>query len=155
MRHAHGSIGAFAALACLAAPSAWAQRVSPATQDFQNPIALAYYDGRLLVANSLSDSVSKVTFAGHWITREPAKLHSPQGLAVDQSGNLYVANGAGGTLADVVKLSVYLPDLGHFAKVNEIMATYFREPYPARAALGVASLPRGARVEVECVLMLG
>ena len=57
-------------------------------------------------------------------------------------------------LADVAKLTVYLTDLGHFAKVNEIMATYFREPYPARAALGVASLPRGARVEVECVLSL-
>ena len=66
-----------------------------------------------------------------------------------------IATAAGGSLADVVKLSVFLTDLGHFAKVNEIMATYFREPYPARAALGVASLPRGARVEVECVLMLG
>lgn len=66
-----------------------------------------------------------------------------------------IATAAGGTLADVVKLSVFLTDLGHFAKVNEIMATYFREPYPARAALGVVSLPRGARVEVECVLMLG
>jgi len=66
-----------------------------------------------------------------------------------------IATAAGGSLADVVKLSVFLTDLGHFAKVNEIMATYFSEPYPARAALGVASLPRGARVEVECVLMLG
>jgi len=66
-----------------------------------------------------------------------------------------IAQAAGGTLADVVKLSVFLTDLAHFAKVNEIMATYFREPYPARAALGVASLPRGARVEVECVLSLG
>lgn len=66
-----------------------------------------------------------------------------------------IAHAAGGSLADVVKLSVFLTDLGHFAKVNEIMATYFREPYPARAALGVASLPRGARVEVECVLSLG
>ena len=66
-----------------------------------------------------------------------------------------IAHAAGGSLADVVKLSVFLTDLAHFAKVNEIMATYFREPYPARAALGVASLPRGARVEVECVLSLG
>jgi reactive intermediate/imine deaminase len=66
-----------------------------------------------------------------------------------------IALAAGGSLADVVKLSVFLTDLGHFAKVNEIMATYFHEPYPARAALGVASLPRGARVEVECVLSLG
>jgi reactive intermediate/imine deaminase len=66
-----------------------------------------------------------------------------------------IAQAAGGSLADVVKLSVFLTDLGHFAKFNEIMATYFGEPYPARAALGVASLPRGARVEVECVLSLG
>jgi reactive intermediate/imine deaminase len=66
-----------------------------------------------------------------------------------------IAQAAGGSLADVVKLSVFLTDLAHFAKVNEIMATYFREPYPARAALGVAALPRGARFEVECVLSLG
>ncbi len=54
----------------------------------------------------------------------------------------------------MVKLSVFLTDLTHFAKVNEIMATYFSEPYPARAAVGVAALPRGARVEMECVLSL-
>jgi reactive intermediate/imine deaminase len=63
-----------------------------------------------------------------------------------------IATAAGGSLANVVKLSVFLTDLGHFAKVNEIMATYFREPYPARAAVGVAALPRGARVEMECIL---
>ena len=65
-----------------------------------------------------------------------------------------VAAAAGGSLADAVKVTVFLTDLGHFAKVNEIMATYCREPYPARAAVGVAQLPRGARVEVECVLSL-
>lgn len=65
-----------------------------------------------------------------------------------------VAAAAGGSLADVVKLTVFLTDLGHFPKVNEIMARYFREPYPARAAIGVAALPRGARVEMECILAL-
>jgi len=65
-----------------------------------------------------------------------------------------VAEAAGGSLADAVKVTVFLTDLGHFAKVNEIMATYCSEPYPARAAVGVAQLPRGARVEVECVLSL-
>jgi reactive intermediate/imine deaminase len=65
-----------------------------------------------------------------------------------------VAEAAGGTLANTVKLNVFLTDLGQFAKVNEIMATYFTAPYPARAAVGVASLPRGARVEMECVLSL-
>ena len=65
-----------------------------------------------------------------------------------------IAEAAGGTLANAVKLSVFLTDMTHFAKVNEIMATYFPMPYPARAAVGVASLPRGARVEMECILSL-
>jgi reactive intermediate/imine deaminase len=66
-----------------------------------------------------------------------------------------VAEAAGGSLANAVKVTVFLTDLSHFAKVNDIMATYFHEPYPARAAIGVAQLPRGARVEIECVLYLG
>jgi reactive intermediate/imine deaminase len=66
-----------------------------------------------------------------------------------------VAAAAGGSLDDCVKVNVYLTDLGHFAKVNEIMATYFHEPYPARAAIGVASLPRNALVEVDAVMHLG
>jgi reactive intermediate/imine deaminase len=65
-----------------------------------------------------------------------------------------VAAAAGGTLDNAVKVTVYLTDLAHFARVNEIMATYFTRPYPARAAVGVAALPRGARVEMECVLSL-
>ena len=66
-----------------------------------------------------------------------------------------VAEAAGGTLAQAVKVNIYLTDLGHFAKVNEIMAQYFPQPYPARAAVGVAQLPRGARIEAECILHLG
>ncbi len=62
---------------------------------------------------------------------------------------------SGGTLADVVKLNVFLTDLGHFAQVNEIMAQYFHEPYPARAAVGVASLPRGALVEADAIMVIG
>ena len=65
-----------------------------------------------------------------------------------------VAEAAGGTLADVVKLNVYLIDLGNFAKVNEAMATYFTEPFPARAAVGVSALPRGALVEADGVMVL-
>ena len=65
-----------------------------------------------------------------------------------------VAVAAGGSLDDAVKVNVFLTDLANFARVNEIMATYFRQPYPARAAVGVAALPRGARVEVECILQL-
>lgn len=65
-----------------------------------------------------------------------------------------VADAAGSSLDDVVKLNVYLTDLGNFALVNEIMAGYFRVPYPARAAVGVASLPRGALVEMDGVLCM-
>ena len=63
-----------------------------------------------------------------------------------------VATAAGASLDDCVKLNVYLTDLGHFALVNEVMATYFSQPYPARAALGVAALPRGAAVEMDAIL---
>lgn len=65
-----------------------------------------------------------------------------------------VAAAAGGSLDHVVKLTVYLTDLAHFARVNEIMAGYFNRPYPARAALGVASLPRGALVEMDAIMHL-
>jgi len=65
-----------------------------------------------------------------------------------------VAQAAGGSLDDVVKLNVYLTDLGNFALVNEIMATCFQPPYPARAAVGVAALPRGAQVEMDAVMEL-
>lgn len=66
-----------------------------------------------------------------------------------------VAEAAGGSLADAVKLTIYLTDLGNFAKVNEVMARYFAEPYPARAAVGVKELPKGAVVEADAVLVLG
>jgi reactive intermediate/imine deaminase len=66
-----------------------------------------------------------------------------------------IAEAAGGSLGDTVKLGVFLTDMTHFPKVNEIMATYFSTPYPARAAVGVAALPRGARIEMECILSLG
>ena len=65
-----------------------------------------------------------------------------------------VAEAAGGSLADIVKLNVYLTDLGNFAKVNEAMATYFSESFPARAAVGVAALPRGGLVEADGVMVL-
>jgi reactive intermediate/imine deaminase len=65
-----------------------------------------------------------------------------------------VAAASGGTLGDIVKLNVYLIDLANFQKVNEIMASYFEAPYPARAAVGVAALPRGALVEMDAVMVL-
>ena len=65
-----------------------------------------------------------------------------------------VCEAAGGSLNDLVKVNVFLIDLGNFGRVNEIMATYLDQPYPARAAVGVASLPRGATVEIEGVMVL-
>ena len=66
-----------------------------------------------------------------------------------------VTEAAGGSLADAVKLTIYLTDLSNFAKVNEVMARYFSEPYPARAAVGVRELPKGAVVEADAILVLG
>lgn len=65
-----------------------------------------------------------------------------------------VATASGGSLGDIVKLNVYLTDLVNFERVNEIMAGYFSSPYPARAAIGVAALPRGALVEMDAVMVL-
>ena len=65
-----------------------------------------------------------------------------------------VAKAAGGGLQDVVKLNVFLTDLKNFPQVNEVMAQYFTEPYPARAAVGVSALPRGAQVEMDAVMVL-
>ena len=66
-----------------------------------------------------------------------------------------VAEAAGGSLNDVIKLNIFLTDLRHFPSVNRIMAEYFQEPYPARAAIGVAALPKEAGVEMDAVLVLG
>lgn len=66
-----------------------------------------------------------------------------------------VARAAGGELSDIVKLNIFLTDLSHFALVNEIMAKYFAQPYPARAAVGVASLPKDAQVEMDAIMVVG
>ena len=65
-----------------------------------------------------------------------------------------VAAAAGGSLANAVRVTIYLTDLAHFGKVNEAMVSYFPAPYPARAAVGVASLPRGALVEADAILVI-
>jgi reactive intermediate/imine deaminase len=65
-----------------------------------------------------------------------------------------VCEASGGSLQDIVKLNIFLTDLGNFATVNEVMATYFQQPYPARAAVGVAALPKGAEVEMDGILIL-
>ena len=66
-----------------------------------------------------------------------------------------VAEAAGGGLRDIVKLNIFLTDLSYFAQVNQIMAEYFQEPFPARAAVGVAALPKGSQVEMDAIMVLG
>jgi reactive intermediate/imine deaminase len=94
------------------------------------------------------------------IPLDPATMQLVSGDIDSQTRRVFenlkaVAEAAGGSLAQAVKLTIFLTDLGHFARVNEIMAGYFAKPYPARSTVGVAQLPRGAQVEIECVLHLG
>lgn len=92
------------------------------------------------------------------IPLDPATMQLVEGFeaqAVQVFENLQaVAEAAGGSLADMVKLNIYLTDLGNFATVNEVMSRYFQQPYPARAAIGISSLPRGALVEMDGVLVI-
>ena len=90
---------------------------------------------------------------------DPASMQLAEGVEA-QTHRVFrnlaaVADAAGLSLDHAVRMTVYLTDLAHFARVNEIMAQYVREPFPARAAVGVASLPRGALVEVDAVLHAG
>lgn len=94
------------------------------------------------------------------IPLDPASMELVEGDIETQIRRVFdnlsaVARAAGGSLADVVKLNVFLVDLAHFPIVNQVMADYFDEPYPARAAIGVAALPKGAQVEMDAVLALG
>lgn len=93
------------------------------------------------------------------IPLDPQKMELVEGFeaqAVQVFDNLKaVAEAAGGSLQDLVKLNIFLTDLSNFATVNDVMSRYFAQPYPARAAIGVAALPRGAQVEMDGVLVLG
>lgn len=103
--------------------------------------------------------VGETVYLSGQIGLDPATMQMVDGIDAQVErvfANLRaVAEAAGGTLADVVKLNVYLTDLSNFAKVNEAMARYFSDPFPARAAVGVKELPRGALVEADGVLCLG
>ena len=103
--------------------------------------------------------VGETVYMSGQIGLDPASMQMVDGIdaqIVRVFENLKaVAEAAGGSLADVVKLNVFLTDLANFAKVNETMARYFSEPFPARAAVGVKELPRGALVEADAVMVLG
>jgi reactive intermediate/imine deaminase len=104
--------------------------------------------------------IGQTVYLSGQIPLVPAKMELVEGDMRAQITQVFdnlgaVATAAGGSLADIVKLNIYLTDLSHFPLVNEIMAKYFKEPYPARAAVGVASLPKGAQVEMDAVMVLG
>ncbi len=115
------------------------------------PAAIGTYSQAVKVGNTV--------YLSGQIGLDPASMQLVEGIdaqIVRVFDNLKaVAEAAGGSLADVVKLNVFLTDLNHFAKVNTVMSQYFAEPFPARAALGVAALPRGALVEADAVMALG
>lgn len=103
--------------------------------------------------------VGSTVYLSGQIGLDPATMQMVEGIEaqiVRVFENLKaVAEAAGASLDDAVKVNIYLTDLAHFAKVNETMARYFHQPYPARAAVGVKELPRGALVEADAVLVTG
>ena len=103
-------------------------------------------------------TVGDTTYLSGQIPLDPVSMQLVEGFE-NQVRRVFdnlkaVCEAAGGSLGDLVKVNVFLIDLGNFSKVNEIMATYISEPYPARAAVGVSALPRGAQVEIEGVMVL-
>ena len=103
--------------------------------------------------------VEKTVYLSGQIPLNPATMEMVEGFeqqTVQVFENLKaVAEAAGGSLSDIVKLNIFLTDLGNFAALNEVMGRYFSAPYPARAAVGVASLPRNSCVEMDAVMYLG
>jgi reactive intermediate/imine deaminase len=116
----------------------------------QAPAAIGTYSQAVRVGDTI--------YLSGQIGLDPASMQLVEGIdaqIVRVFDNLKaVAEAAGATLDHAVKLNVFLTDLANFAKVNETMARYFGQPYPARAAIGVASLPRGALVEADAVLVI-
>lgn len=117
----------------------------------QAPAAIGTYSQAIKAGNTV--------YLSGQIPLVPATMQMVEGgfeaQAVQVFENLKaVAAAAGGSLADTAKLNIFLTDLGNFATVNEVMSRYFTLPYPARAAIGVASLPRGAQVEMDAILVL-
>ncbi len=118
----------------------------------QAPAAIGTYSQAIKAGNTV--------YLSGQIPLVPATMQMVEGgfeaEAVQVFENLKaVCEAAGGSLADIVKLNIFLTDLGNFATVDEVMGRYFQQPYPARAAIGVASLPRGAQVEMDGILVLG
>ncbi|GGE36129.1 reactive intermediate/imine deaminase [Halopseudomonas oceani] len=117
----------------------------------QAPSAIGPYSQAIKVGNTV--------YLSGQIPLDPATMEVVEGFEAQVCrvfDNLSaVAEAAGGTLQDIVKLNIFLTDLGNFAKVNEIMERYFEKPYPARAAIGVAALPKGVPVEMDGIMVVG
>jgi reactive intermediate/imine deaminase len=110
-------------------------------------------------AYSQAVKVGDTVYLSGQIPLDPATMQLVEGGMEAQIRRVFdnlaaVARAAGGGLGNTVKLNVFLTDLSHFALVNQVMAEYFQESYPARAAIGIAALPRGAQVEMDAVLVL-
>ncbi|MCJ8168195.1 RidA family protein [Atopomonas sediminilitoris] len=114
------------------------------------PAAIGTYSQAVKVGNTV--------YLSGQIPLDPATMELVEGFeaqTVQVFENLQaVCEAAGGSLADIAKLNIFLTDLSHFAKVNEVMGRYFQQPYPARAAIGVAALPKGAAVEMDAIMAL-
>jgi len=117
----------------------------------QAPQAIGTYSQAVRIDNTVYLS-GQIPLLPKTMELNDADMSSQIGQVFDNLSAVCTA--AGGSLADVVKLNIYLTELGHFPLVNEIMARYFQQPYPARAALGVAALPKGAGVEMDAVMVL-
>ena len=103
--------------------------------------------------------VDNTVYVSGQIPLDPASMEVVEGGIEAEIRRVFdnlqaVAEASGGSLSNVVKLNIFLTDLTNFPTVNEIMATYFQQPYPARAAIGVASLPKGVGVEMDAVLVI-
>ena len=116
----------------------------------KSPAAIGTYSQAVKVGNTV--------YLSGQIPLDPQTMELVEGFeeqTVQVFENLKaVIEEAGGSFKDVVKLGIFLTDLSHFAKVNEIMGRYFQQPYPARAAIGVAALPKGAQVEMDAILVI-
>jgi len=126
-----------------------------AIQSKNAPAAIGTYSQAIRVQGGSGDTV----YLSGQIGLDPATMQLAEGIDA-QTHRVFrnlaaVADAAGLTLDHAVRMTVYLTDLAHFARVNEIMAQYVREPFPARAAVGVGGLPRGALVEVDAILHAG
>lgn len=115
------------------------------------PAAIGTYSQAIKVGNTV--------YLSGQIPLDPKRMELVEGFeaqTVQVFENLKaVCEAAGGSLADIVKLNIFLTDLSNFATVNEVMSRYFQQPYPARAAIGISALPKGAQVEMDGVVVLG